>query len=540
MKFEHTTFESAASQPSDLEHADPTQSHPSTMNPMTDPEMTDVDATQPTVIPRTTSRRRLALAAALALPALTAGTVIAERVEAPDADEPFDDAELVGYLAQNMTGPELFDSAADDLRAGRYEEALAKLQQIDRSTLSGSQSASYDGLLGEAAGAARERRVARAQFEAGEQALEAGDATSAAIAFYAAQQNAFADAGIRAKSQEQFALVGAQLEGTVDAGELYQTAKSEFLDENYEPAREKLIVLEAMGFRAPAFQSSPAVILGKIERAAGPVEVAVNIEEPAVEEMAEEVEVAEAVEAEAPVEDVPAVEEPEVEAPPVAAATPENASDAVAAYQLGLRQYRAKDFDAAKASLAEAESLGYTPGPFEDSPSRVLERIATLQASGEAAGMAQDVPDVPDAEAPEDVEFVPAQDAGGQPEPADTAPSAEQPTNDLESAARAEQLKRAQDAAKADALVEEARQAESAGELARATELYNQALGFNPGNRAANEGRNRVIGQRGLDPRQESLITEFEKEVEAERQAIQYQFNNAITAAQTALNENDF
>ncbi|MEM8876217.1 MAG: hypothetical protein AAGD32_18385, partial [Planctomycetota bacterium] len=499
------------------------------MNPMT-----DNDAPQ-NVSPASTDRgpagrSRLALAAALVLPAITAGTVLAETaVDAPAADEPMGDAQLVGYMTQNLSGPELLESAAGDMRAGRYEEALAKLQQIDPASLSGSEAASYNAMVDEAGTAARERRVARAQFEAGEQAQADGDLPAAATAYYAAQQNAFADAGTRAKAREEFALVGEKLKAQVDAKSLYQTAKREYNDGSYDAARPKLIVLEAIGFRAPAFQSSPRVILGKIERAAGPVVVAVDMPETAVPAMADESVETPSVETPAEVADASVTESTEMaeSASATTVAATENSADAIAAYELGMRQYRAKDYDSAKASMARAQELGYTPGAFEDSPEKVLERIASLQAGGSAAGTT--------VAAQEEVEFVPATDASTQPDVAATLPA-----NDLESAARAEQLKRAQDAAKADALVAEARQAESAGELARATELYNEALGFNPGNRAANEGRNRMIGARGLDPRQESLITKFEKEVEAERQAIQYQIANAITEAQASLDGNDF
>lgn len=536
---------------------------------------------------------RVLLAAALACPAMTI------MPTALRADEPVAMPSLAMVAAKDSFQPaalstdELLRKGADELNRKQYEEALATLQQVQppadwdeasRKTLAD--------MLTRAEQGATERRAARAAFEKGEAALAAGNSTEAMAHYRAAADNRFADEGTRAKAREQMAVAeNLGRRATTDNKSLYASAKADFQAGRYVDAKAKFEQLKASSYRPGLFEKSVNDYLketnAKIDAGftGGSVAVTPPAPQPVNPQAAQEAQAR--------------AEQPYSEAQ-VRASEQARKDDARAAYRLGRDQYRRGDWIAARDNLNRAVELNYKPGLFEDSPAKMLARMdqkeqadaeiarrqaaaqaereaaeaARAQAEAEAAKVAEaerlareqaaaavasteptPAPVEPVAQQPAPVESapLPVEPAPQPAEPApavveaipltpapEPAPPALTPAEELRRTGELQRVEAEQKAFRARELVQQADTALAASRVDEALTLYSQASELDPSNTAAQEGRRKLEALTGRIPVQPDLLDVQERQVNARRQAITYEFENAIARANSAIEARNF
>jgi type II secretory pathway component GspD/PulD (secretin)/tetratricopeptide (TPR) repeat protein len=233
-------------------------------------------------------------------------------------------------------------------------------------------------------------------------------------------------------------------------------------------------------------------------------------------------------------------------------------------YELAVKQYKSGDWIPARENFNAAIAGGYKAGLFQDPPQRYLSRmdkkeladaakaeaeLATARAAeaqrqrdaaaaaavaAEAGARAQaDVNDKAATEARERVEnpqvalqtTAPATGEAAAPaapvEPA-TAPAAVAP------------------AVTVDSVIEQANKAVAESRFNEALTLYDQALSIDPNNKVATEGRARMLELTGRNVGGGNLLAQERARIEARRDAINYNFNDALGDANEAIRTGNF
>ena len=108
-----------------------------------------------------------------------------------------------------LTDEQLMAKGLSELSQKNYQEALTNFQQINLDGKDDNYKASLQKLMNDAQHGADERKAARAAFEKGQAALNAGNPTEAAANYKEAIDNKYADPGTVEKAKEQLAVAQA-------------------------------------------------------------------------------------------------------------------------------------------------------------------------------------------------------------------------------------------------------------------------------------------------------------------------------------------
>jgi type II secretory pathway component GspD/PulD (secretin) len=388
-------------------------------------------------------------------------------------------------LDLTLTDAQKLSQGVQQYNNKQYEEAVATLQTVLPDNLDDQQKKQLSDTLAQASAAAASRKAARAEFQLGEQALNANDPAGAMVHYRKVLDNPYADDGTRAKAREQIALATAAVQkgpgamaaapatapaGTpttaptaaapappeaaggatisaADARSAYYLGRDQYRKGDWISARRNLEIARDGGFTPGLFEDSPQTILARMD----------------------------------------------------------------AKEQTDDQQHRAQL--AAANPLAQPASAAATPST---SPS----------AASEAA--------TPTTEPATE----PALAAAPTSEPAVTAtPGAQQ---ELARTAEAERLHQSQLTFESNQKVQEADEARQANRLDDALNLYTQAVTLNPSNTAAVNGRNAVLRQLGLVPGGTNALDRQQAQIEARREAVTYSFNSALDAVHKAVDAKDF
>ncbi|MGF1635215.1 MAG: hypothetical protein ACFCVE_15290 [Phycisphaerae bacterium] len=204
-----------------------------------------------------------------------------------------------------------------------------------------------------------------------------------------------------------------------------------------------------------------------------------------------------------------------------------DAAEGRSVFEQAVAQYRAGEFDAAELNFKRAARMGYQPAdPLMDGPVTYLLRIDRLRNEAARPPEAVTVAQVPDDTAANET---PAADA-----------QAAQADRSLAAAAEAERLARQQRAEEARRLVDRARQAQQNQQLARATELYAQAIQLDPDNEAAATGYARVLELQGLSPQQPGLADVAGQDFIIQQRLVRDIVDTRLGQATREITQNDF
>lgn len=534
-------------------------------------------------------------------------------------------AETELFAADNET----LKQATNQYKAGEYEEAQTTLSTVKADELSASDKKAYDRLSQRTNDAVEARKTARADYEKGESLRAEGKYGLAIDAYKKASKNDYADAATRTKSLEQRALAETALASAeLSDKAVYAEAREALAKGELDTAKSKFSALNDKGFKAGLFQRSPGDYLAEIDKKQGKVAAPMATEaKPAEMKPAEAAPAAPMTEAGPSAKDfykmgvdqynakdyaaakksfeaaaagdykkglferspqgyleliakeeakamAPAAPAPMAEAPaapavpmapaaepmkpaapmvsgpavtvdgaPAPAATPAPApmaegtpapmgpmgltkAEARQAYNAGRDAYRKGDWIEARRQFTIAQDAGYKPGLFEDSAAKYIARMDKKEmadkAKADAEAMASATP-APVAPAPvEPAPMAPAPVAPMAPAPMTPAPMAPAPA-----------MTDAEKSTKSQELTAQARAAQDGGDSAKAADLYKQAAATDGSNQAAISG---LASMQGGD----DLLTRQERILQARRQVVQYQFDDAIGKAQTETAQGDF
>ena len=494
---------------------------------------------------RADRRRRLtALVLAVALAAPTVRYSVAQ--EAPAA------------AAAPADAKSALSTATELYKAGNYEEALTALQAIKSDTLSADDQKILGDSIAKTEQAAQARRAARADFEKGQTALEAGDNVGAMTLFKGVASNEYADDGTKTKAREQIAVSEAGVKNQQgDLKGMYDSAVVAYKAGDLPTARAKFSTLQEAGFKAPWFSESPRDYLAEIDKKM---------------------------------------------------AGPSDSEQAKAAYLTGRDDYKKGDWIAARENFNKAVALGYKAGWFEDAPSKYLERMdkkeqadaskAAMLASANSASDAAPAAAAPATAPASDLAAAPvavaaavpadthSNPAGGvsttvapgdkvvamtdaapatpAPTPAATPATSPSPANHntvvtvqpnatpamtpaantdeaaLANLAAARKTKVQADAIQAQQLVKSGKSAEESQRYQEALTDYSNALALDPSNAEALAGRGRTASLTGNAPVSDDLGSRGQREIEARRQAVKFAFNMSIMQAQMETSQGKF
>lgn len=525
-----------------------------------------------------------------------------------------------------LTDEQLMAKGLSEISQKNYQEALTDFQQINLEGKDDGYKASLQKLMNDAQHGSDERKAARAAFEKGQAALNAGNATEAATDYKEAIDNKYADPGTAEKAKEQLAVAQAQAPAggaaapaptpaptaaaNPDLRNQYNDAKAAFRRGDLADAKTKFQTLQTAGYKAPLFERSVTDYLSDIDKAmaakaaeATPAEAAtpaVPTTEPVV-----------AVPTPTP-EATATPPVPEVAPPTPAEAPGITAAQASDAYKAARDQYRKGDWIEARKNFVIARDGNYKTGLFEDSPAKYLGRMdakeqadaakaAKEQAAREAVAQATAAPNnnevavppppasgggtevaVPPPPAgtgqptatpepktgPTEVAVPPPPANGGAgtevavppPPPATPAPTrtppptvavgpstpstettpAPTPGNDLQSTADLQRVTSEKNAFDAKQLVAQADAALAAGNTDEALQKYAAAVDKDPSNQAAITGKNQMMVLTGRSTGGTSQLDRVAVEIEQSRQAISYNFDQALTDTNSAITANNF
>lgn len=454
---------------------------------------------------------------------------------------------------QPMGNAERLRLGLDQYRRGQYEESVATLQLVDASKLGANDVKLLNETLRNAESAANERKGARAEFERGEDALNALRYVEAIAHYKAAVGNRYADEGTKAKAREQIAVCEAALKRTGQSlRDMYNQAVADYKSGDLAAAREKFQQLEAAGFKAPMFQRSPPDYLRDIEKRIGqeppPLPEPTPAPTPAPEPTPEPTPVPqpevqptpqptpEPTPQPEPVPEPTPQPAPEVtpqptpepspaptpEPTPAPAPAPEvapspqetplpetvSAEDAKTAYREGRRLLKEGDLDGARREFLIAQRGGYKPGLFETSPARYLAQIER-QEQARAEKVARE---------------------GG----------AAAIGEDLQATAQTERLRAEQNRAEAAQLVEQADAARNANRIEEALALYGRAADLDPNNNRAVSGRDELIRITGRQPLPDDALDREAKRIKETRQFVDYSIRRNLDDARASMNAGNY
>ncbi len=526
----------------------------------------------------------IALAAAATLPLIANSRLPANTLVLTDVDQ------ALVLLAENLkpTDADLLAEGTDQYNQGKYEDAQVSLQQIKVEGLSQADQQKLKDTLGKVESALNQRKTARAEFEAGEKALNEDKNPSEAMKHYrAAAENKFADDATKAKANSQMAVADATMKagrteaapvtaertgGATDAKGMYKEAVADYKAGRYESARTKFSQLQAAGYKGGLFDRKPGEFLRDIDKkmAEGVAAVA-ETQQPAPTVQ--------------PVQPRPQVQ-PQPKPEPVVVQPQPKPEPVVVQPQPKpvpvVVQPQPKPVPVVVQPQPKPEPVVVQPPP-QPKPEPVVvqpqpkpEPVVTVQPEPEpramtareayAAGVAEyNRGDFTAARA----HFQAAQDAGYKPPLFKDPPSryiaridsrnqpapvveertavAVQPTtrtvspadNELAATARMERAKLEQRAYEAQQLVAKAREAERDNRLQDAYLLYQDAARLDPSNRDAAQGLAQTELRVGGAPRGDLLQNELTRNA-VRRDAIQWSFDQAIADANAAIVRRDF
>jgi len=240
----------------------------------------------------------------------------------------------------------------------------------------------------------------------------------------------------------------------------------------------------------------------------------------------------------------------DVDAREAAQAAQQKADQAHAAYVKARAEYNKGDWNAARPDFVTARDLGYKPGLFEDSPQTYLTRMdvkeaadkkANDEALAKAQAAAQAKPATGGAPAGGSVGAGMVAGGGAAASGAAPAPATNPGQQFLQATLDQEQLTREQKAIRARTMVDEAQTAYDAGHKEEALTIFTDAVSLDPNNQAAIAGRDKVARELGRSPAGGTqVMPEVAKTINEERQAIDYQINSALTAANTDIKNKDW
>jgi hypothetical protein len=204
------------------------------------------------------SRRGLALAvlgAAMMLP------LAPSAFARPDANDNAADVDQ----QPKMSNADRLATGVRQYEKKQYEEAVATLQQVDSGMLGPRDQKLLADTLANAQSAAQQRKLARAEFEKGEDALRNNNAAEAMQHYKAASENKYADDGTRAKAREQMVLADSALKRSgEDYKSIYASAVEDYKAGRLEDAQRKFEQLRDAGFKPGWFQKSPQDYLNDV------------------------------------------------------------------------------------------------------------------------------------------------------------------------------------------------------------------------------------------------------------------------------------
>jgi Flp pilus assembly secretin CpaC len=230
-------------------------------------------------------------------------------------------------------------------------------------------------------------------------------------------------------------------------------------------------------------------------------------------------------------------------------------------FVLAREQYQAGDWESARQNFELAIQMGYRSRLFETSPQDYLARME--QREQERGRQAERETERAEREAQERAQLEEdartraernAQLQEQQPEPVQPVEPVPPPTDvrveaprngdpieaELEETATRDRILRQQQAAEAREVVRQARRAQADQNFAQALELYTQALELDPGNQAAQAGRNEMLTLLGREVDPAPLLQQQEIQIGMRRDAILYEFNTAIDEVRDAIRRADF
>jgi general secretion pathway protein D len=434
---------------------------------------------------------RILLGAGLIALVAVPGTRVVQSVVMAHSDVDVD----TSVLDLTLTDAQKLSQGVQQYNNKQYEEAVATLQTVLPDNLDDQQKKQLSDTLAAASAAAASRKAARAEFQLGEQALNANDPSGAMVHYRKVLDNPYADDGTRAKAQEQIALAtaaaqkgpgsaaatpaavpgpGAQANApangpttlpnaatatppgnapaiaAADARTAYYLGRDQYRKGDWISARRNLEIARDGGFSPGLFEDSPQTILSRMD-------------------------------------------------------AKEQADD---------QQHRA-ELAAANVQPATATNPAATP-------------IANpLAATGTTTGTTEP------STAPAEAEAMPAT----EPAAVTATPGAQQ---ELARTAEADRLRQSQLTFESNQKVQEADEARQANRLDDALNLYTQAVTLNPSNTAAVNGRNAVLRQLGLVPGATNALDRQQAQIEARREAVMYSFNGALDAVHKAVDTKDF
>lgn len=502
-----------------------------------------------------------------------------------------------------LSTDELLRKGADELNRRQYEEALATLQQVQPpENWDEISRRTFTDMLARAEQGATQRRAARAAFERGETALAAGNATEAMAQYRLAADNRFADEGTRAKAREQMAVADSLSRRTgTDLKSVFASAKSDYAAGDYASAKAKFEQLKAANYRTGLFEKSvndwlkdtnakvSAGFTGQSVAAAPAAPAAQPAETPEQARTRAERPYQQA-QARATEQELreqartayrmgrdqyrrgdwnsardnltlardlnyrPGLFEDSPEKLLARMDAKEQADAVVAQRQAAIAAER----EAADRARAEAAAVAAA-----EEARLAEERAAAAAAAAAAAPAAVASATEPAAPAPEIVAPMPLQPAPAPVEPApvpvEPAPAvaerpvveqpavvapepAPQPTaaDQLRETAELQRVEAEQRAFRSRELVQQADEARAANRLDEALTLYAQAAELDPGNAQAREGRQSLEVLTGRAAAQPDLLDVQERQINARRQAISYEFDNAIARANRAIETGNF
>lgn len=291
------------------------------------------------------------------------------------------------------------------------------------------------------------------------------------------------------------------------AKELYQRGRKEYRSGDWIAARRDLTAAREMGYRQGLFEEAPASILAKMDKkeAADAQREMTEAERKQAQENA----TAQNTPTTAPAESTPT----ETAAAPTTAPAEEVTATPTTPPPSDQSQTNNTPTAAATPAPAPSEQANATPAPAEQSPAAT---VPTLAESQNSAPVVQPTS-----------------------QPAAMAPSsaAQQALTDT---AKLDQIRAQERAYEASQLVDQARTAENENRLADALSLYTRAAELDPNNQAAVTGRAHIQVLTGRTPVPSSLMQQQETIINERRQSIQYSFKSAIQNANDAIAAHNF
>lgn len=498
-------------------------------------------------------------AAAIALAVAAAAPVVMLNPEASALTE-LDRALVLLSDQAKPTDPQLLAQGIELYNKSQYEEAQVTLQQAKAEGLSQAEQARLAETLTKVEAALNARQAARANFEQGEAALAANNADQAISHYRAAIDSKYADAATRAKAQSQLDVAQAMLASAPkqDLKATYKEAVGDFKAGRFEQARAKFAALDAAGYKGGLLDRKPASYLRDIDQKltetsatvvtevkssveAGtaqaapapeqtsvavvkpqpkaPAEAVVQVPAPAVVEVQPAPQPqAPAVEVQVQPEQAPSVEV-QVQPEPVPTVEVQAQPTPRELYELGVAEYKQRNYAAARELFQAAQAANYKPGLFRTSPAKYLEMIEDRQ---EKAAVVV-VPEVP---------------ATGETAVIVETPATQTPSG-LEATARVELLRQQQRQYEAGQLVQRAEQARRENRLQEAYVLYSEAAKLDPTNQAAVTGavNLRVLTTGGVEG---GMLEAQIERIRVLKQAIEYSFQRNIEEARQAIAANNF